>query len=62
LLRVRVRRAQQLLEVTDHPVDRIATQVGFGSATAFRDRFRRVVGTSPHTYRTAFRPHPARAS
>ncbi|MGN9909715.1 GlxA family transcriptional regulator [Phytohabitans sp. LJ34] len=55
LLRTRVRRAQHLLEATSHPVDRIARQVGFGSPTAFRERFRRVVGTSPHGYRTAFR-------
>jgi transcriptional regulator GlxA family with amidase domain len=55
LLLARVRRAQHLLEATDHPVDRIAGTVGFGSATAFRDRFRRVVGTSPRRYRAAFR-------
>ncbi|QUH02383.1 helix-turn-helix domain-containing protein [Saccharopolyspora erythraea] len=54
LHRARVRQAQYLLESTDHPVDRIGTQVGFGSPTAFRDRFKRVVGTSPHAYRGAF--------
>nr|WP_016906760.1 AraC family transcriptional regulator [Streptomyces xiaopingdaonensis] len=27
---------------------------GFGSATAFRDRFRRVTGVSPQAYRRAF--------
>ncbi|TQM77931.1 AraC family transcriptional regulator with amidase-like domain [Saccharothrix saharensis] len=51
----RVRRAQHLLEATDHPVDRIAAAAGFGSPTAFRDRFKRVVGTTPHAYRSAFR-------
>ncbi|TWP53460.1 helix-turn-helix domain-containing protein [Lentzea tibetensis] len=55
LHRARIRRAQHLLEATTHPVDRIASQVGFGSPTAFRDRFKRVVGTSPHAYRSAFR-------
>lgn len=55
LLRARVRQAQHLLETTDHSVDRIAVRVGFGSPTAFRDRFRRVVGTSPHSYRASFR-------
>jgi transcriptional regulator GlxA family with amidase domain len=55
LLRARVRQAQHLLEATSHPVERIAREVGFGSTTAFRDRFRRVVGTSPHGYRTTFR-------
>ncbi|WP_033342479.1 GlxA family transcriptional regulator [Catenuloplanes japonicus] len=57
LLRARVRRAQHLLETTGHPVDRIAGQVGFGSPTAFRERFRRTVGTSPAAYRSAFRAH-----
>jgi transcriptional regulator GlxA family with amidase domain len=55
LHRARIRRAQYLLETTTHPVDRIAAQVGFGSPTAFRDRFRRVAGTSPAAYRKAFR-------
>jgi transcriptional regulator GlxA family with amidase domain len=54
LLRARIRQAQHLLESTDHPVDRIAGQVGFGSPTAFRDRFKRVVGTNPNSYRAAF--------
>ena len=54
LHRARIRQAQYLLESTDHPVDRIAGQVGFGSSTAFRDRFKRVVGTSPAAYRAAF--------
>ncbi|MGW0763990.1 GlxA family transcriptional regulator [Streptomyces sp. NPDC002676] len=55
LHRARIRRAQYLLETTPHPVERIATQAGFGSPTAFRERFRRVVGTSPQAYRRAFR-------
>jgi transcriptional regulator GlxA family with amidase domain len=54
LLRARVRRAQYLLENSDRPVERIAQQAGFGSPTAFRDRFRRVVGTTPQAYRSAF--------
>ncbi|GAA1550253.1 GlxA family transcriptional regulator [Kribbella lupini] len=55
LLRTRIRRAQALLEATSQPVDRIAGRVGFGSPTAFRERFKRVVGTNPHAYRAAFR-------
>ncbi|WP_083750799.1 GlxA family transcriptional regulator [Kribbella sp. ALI-6-A] len=55
LLRSRIRRAQSLLEATSQPVDRIAGRVGFGSPTAFRERFKRVVGTTPHAYRAAFR-------
>ncbi|MEU5424846.1 helix-turn-helix domain-containing protein [Streptomyces olivoreticuli] len=54
LHRARIRQAQYLLETTTHPVDRIALQVGFGSPTAFRDRFKRLVGTSPHAYRRTF--------
>ncbi len=55
LLRARIRRAQHLLEATDQPVEAIGGQVGFGSPTAFRERFRRVVGTSPNAYRSTFR-------
>jgi transcriptional regulator GlxA family with amidase domain len=54
LLRARVRRAQYLLENSDRPIERIAQQAGFGSPTAFRERFRRVVGTTPQAYRSAF--------
>ncbi|MBC9719328.1 helix-turn-helix domain-containing protein [Streptomyces sp. TRM66268-LWL] len=54
LHRARIRQAQHLLETTAHPVERIATRVGFGSPTAFRDRFKRTTGVSPHAYRRAF--------
>ncbi|WP_190098902.1 GlxA family transcriptional regulator [Streptomyces griseoflavus] len=54
LLRARVRRAQYLLENSDHTIERIAQQSGFGSPTAFRERFRKVVGTTPHAYRSSF--------
>jgi transcriptional regulator GlxA family with amidase domain len=59
LLLARVRRAQYLLENTDHPVERVADQAGFGSATAIRERFRRVTGTTPQSYRAAFRGRTA---
>ncbi|MEU8819560.1 helix-turn-helix domain-containing protein [Actinoplanes sp. NPDC048796] len=55
LHRARIRRAQHLLETTVRPVDRIGAEVGFGSPTAFRDRFKRIVGTTPQSYRRAFR-------
>ncbi|ONM49826.1 GlxA family transcriptional regulator [Nocardia donostiensis] len=54
LHRARIRQAQHLLETTEHSVERISGQVGFGSATAFRDRFKRTTGVSPQTYRRAF--------
>ncbi|MEV7439078.1 GlxA family transcriptional regulator [Streptomyces griseoviridis] len=54
LHRARIRQAQHLLETTHHSVERIGAQVGFGSPTAFRDRFKRTTGVSPHAYRRAF--------
>ncbi|WP_245768754.1 GlxA family transcriptional regulator [Stigmatella aurantiaca] len=55
MLRARVRRAQHLLETSAHPVEAIAGKVGFGSVTAFREHFHRLVATSPQSYRRAFR-------
>ncbi|MCM5682801.1 helix-turn-helix domain-containing protein [Schlegelella sp. S2-27] len=54
LLSARVRRAQQLLETTQRPVEQIAGDAGFGSASALRVQFARVVGISPQTYRQRF--------
>lgn len=51
----RVRRAQHLLEATDHTVERVAQLAGFASAAALREHFAAVVGTNPTTYRRAFR-------
>jgi transcriptional regulator GlxA family with amidase domain len=50
----RVRRAQRLLETTNLAVERVAAEVGFGSATVMRQHFGTVVGTSPQAYRRAF--------
>jgi len=60
LHRARLRRAQYLLETTDHSVERVAGQVGFSSPTTFRERFRGLVGASPQAYRRAFRGTTAR--
>jgi len=43
-----------LLETTQLTVERVAAEVGFQSATGFREHFRRVVGTSPLGFRRAF--------
>ncbi len=51
----RIRRAQELLESTDHGVDRIAHLAGFASPTNFRAQFKRVCGVTPRVYRTTFR-------
>ncbi|HET6954402.1 MAG TPA: helix-turn-helix domain-containing protein [Acidimicrobiales bacterium] len=56
LLRQRVLHAQVLLETTDLAVDRVAQLCGFGTATALRVHFRRMVGTTPVAYRRSFGP------
>ena len=43
-----------MLEETALPVEGVARQVGFGSATAFRGHFRKAVGIAPATYRARF--------
>ncbi len=53
--KARVRRAQQLLEMGELPIERVADAVGFRSATVLRDHFTRAVGTTPTQYRRAFR-------
>jgi AraC family transcriptional regulator, transcriptional activator FtrA len=55
LLHQRVTLAQRLLETTNLPIDAVARQAGFGSAPSLRQHFGRVVGTSPHAYRSRFR-------
>ncbi|HQR27317.1 MAG TPA: helix-turn-helix domain-containing protein [Nocardioides sp.] len=50
----RLRAAEELLERTDQPVDRIAADVGFGNAAALRHHFTRSRGVSPQQYRRQF--------
>jgi len=50
----RVRRAEELLEQTDRPVEWIAGEVGFGNAAALRHHFTRIRGLSPQAYRRSF--------
>jgi transcriptional regulator GlxA family with amidase domain len=50
----RVRRAQRLLETTALSIERLASEVGFGSPAVLREHFRDVVGTSPSSYRRVF--------
>ncbi len=59
LLRQRVLLAQRLLETTDEPIERIATQCGFGTAAGMRVHFQRLVGTSPMLYRRTFQAEKA---
>ena len=53
LLAARVRRAQVLLETTALSVEQVAAQAGFGSATMLRERFAKLIGTTPTAYRRA---------
>lgn len=55
LIRQRVELARHLLEDTDLPVDRIATQAGFGTAASLRAHLRAQLGTAPSSYRRTFR-------
>lgn len=55
ILGERVRAAQELLEQTDHPVDWVAAEVGFGNAATLRHHFGRSRGVSPQEYRRTFR-------
>lgn len=58
----RIREAQRLLEATDLAIESIAGQVGFRSGAVLREHFGRIVGTSPHAYRQAFRTRGAGAA
>lgn len=50
----RVLRAQELLEATDHSIERVAAEAGFGSAANLRSHFERVTHTTPTRYRATF--------
>ena len=55
LVAERVARAQQLLETTDMPIERLASEVGFGTTLSLRQHFAGQMRTSPSSYRRAFR-------
>ena len=54
LVRQRIARARHLAETTDLTVEEVATRSGFGAVETLRHHFRRVVGTTPSAYRSAF--------
>lgn len=54
LVRQRIRRAQQMLESTDLPVDVVAVESGFGTGAALRKQFRGILGTTPSEHRRRF--------
>jgi transcriptional regulator GlxA family with amidase domain len=60
--RLRIEEAKQILETTDHPVEAIAGEVGYGDAVSFRRLFKRLVADTPALYRRRKRvPDYARA-
>jgi AraC-like DNA-binding protein len=56
LLTRRLERAAALLRNTDRPVTEICFAVGLSSVGSFTTSFRRVYGTTPLAYRSAFPP------
>ena len=54
LLKLRVNRAQHLLETTDMAIAMVAREAGLGAAPTLRHHFGRITGVSPQAYRAAF--------
>ncbi|EQB16342.1 hypothetical protein L284_09505 [Novosphingobium lindaniclasticum LE124] len=52
--RLRVGKAQELLQFSSRPIERIAWEVGYGDPSAFRKVFLRIVGLSPREFRQRF--------
>ena len=52
--RLRVAKAQELLQFSRTPVERVAWEVGYADPGAFRKIFRRIVGLGPGDYRRRF--------
>lgn len=60
LISQRLRRARHLLESSDLPVERVAHEVGFATATSLRRHLAAEAGVAPSAYRRTFRaPDPA---
>ncbi len=54
VIAARLARARELLEASTLPVERIATEAGFGTADTLRHHFRKRLRTSPQRYRDRF--------
>jgi transcriptional regulator GlxA family with amidase domain len=55
LVTQRIRLAQELLETTNEPIQRIAERTGLGTLPNFRRQFTRATGVPPQTFRRTFR-------
>jgi transcriptional regulator GlxA family with amidase domain len=51
---LRVGRAREMLEFTNHAIEQIAWNVGYEGPSAFRKVFHKVMGISPNEYRKRF--------
>ena len=58
LAQQRVALARQLLESTDTPVERVATDAGFGTTASLRQHLHSAIGVAPLAYRRTFRGTP----
>jgi transcriptional regulator GlxA family with amidase domain len=55
LVQQRVALARRLLESTDRPVERVATEAGFGTTASLRQHLHAAIGVAPLAYRRTFR-------
>jgi AraC family transcriptional regulator, transcriptional activator FtrA len=55
ILKLRIRRAKELLEMTNFSIEDIAARCGFGSSTTLQHHFRNRLHLSPTAYRLAFK-------
>jgi transcriptional regulator GlxA family with amidase domain len=55
LLQQRVSHARHLLETTGTPVERVATDAGFGTTASLRQHLHTAIGVAPLAYRRTFR-------
>lgn len=52
---LRLQKAKYLLEVTDEPIDKISSMVGYDIPSSFRRKFKQELGISPSEYRRQLR-------
>jgi len=57
IVQQRLHRARELLENTDHTIDKVAAEAGFGTATSMRQHLMAEIGVSPSAYRATFAAH-----
>lgn len=54
LQQLRVQKACELIESTNHPLERVASEVGYEDVSAFRRIFLRITGQTPRGFRQRF--------